>query len=68
MTFEPTNAFKRKAGVALSVEETKMVGIDDQGSLGDAEVTKSKRRKRPTAADWDREHPKPSSEVPGVLW
>ena len=68
MPLEPTNAFKRKAGVALSVEERKIVGIDDQVSLGDAEVTKSKKRKRPTAADWDREYPNTSLEVPGVLW
>ena len=31
--------------------ERKIVGIDGKGSLGDAEATKSKKRKRPTAAD-----------------
>ena len=45
-------------------EERKIVGIDGQGSLGDAEATKSKERKRPTVADWDREYANTSSEVP----
>ena len=34
-TFEPTSAFKRKAGVTLSSEEKRIVGISDLGSLGD---------------------------------
>ena len=45
-------------------EERKIVGIDGQGSLGDAEATKSEKRTRPTATDWDREYANTSSEVP----
>ena len=49
---------------AHNTEEREIVGIDDQGSLYDAEATKSKKRKNPTAADWDREYANTSSEVP----
>ena len=67
-TFKPTSAFRKKAGVALSTEEKKLVGISDQGLLRDPDTLDStkgkKKRKRPTAADWDEEYPDISSEVP----
>ena len=47
--FKLTNAFKRKAGVTLSTEKRRLVGIDNKELLSDKNVIKpikrSKKRK-----------------------
>ena len=66
-TFETTSAFRRKAGVNLSAEEKRLVGIDNEGTLSNEDAdksTKTKKRRRPKAADWDAEYPNTTSEVP----
>ena len=65
--FEPTSAFRRKAGVKVSAEEKRLVGIDNEGSLSNEDAGKSaktKKRRRPKAADWEAEYPNTTSEVP----
>ena len=60
--FEPTSAFKKKAGVVVSGEEKRLVGIHDQEDA--KPPAKKRRRRRPKAADWDAEYPNTTSEVP----
>ena len=62
--FEPPSAFRRKSGVAVNAEEKRIVGIEEQGPLTETKSAPSKKRKRPSAVDWDREYPDATSEVP----
>ena len=67
-SFVPTSAFLKKAGARVSNEEKELVGIRDQGLLGNLDANNlakgKKKRKRPTAAEWEAEFPDVSSDIP----